>query len=393
MYAKNYLESAKYLEYAETYPHYAEEGQDLPIKFQIVNTLGTGTYSNFHGPVQCRDFLGDFVSSRKLGIPLSIYGFSVDAKKWVAFHESHFGDTGFWELKVTFPKNEYKQNFLKNSKLIFECFYFTPDYLQPHITQFLNKDLQNVLHVSFHNDFNPVGMSLYTFLIKVASYDLQNYPEIVEALTEKDILGFIKHFTSIYNNKESRYFSRIDPNMWQYLEVIVQLSCQPSSMIYLDEHKNSTSYLHNYSGFFSQFNSHKTTYDGFASVVGTALTELGEPPFFQFKPLSSRERERLHWTSFNYKNDIFTFLEDKLEKYQPAYKKISKAPTVNIQDSVVSTNSLAQFLSTGINQGTNVWLGQPVPPPTTQAPPNLEEDFLWTNVWNTAPDQEPEHEM
>ena len=54
--------------------------QDINVQFSFVTKQKDGHYRQIHTTVKCRDFLGDCIWSKKIGLPMGIYGFKYNYK-------------------------------------------------------------------------------------------------------------------------------------------------------------------------------------------------------------------------------------------------------------------------------------------------------------------------
>lgn len=285
MFHKVTRQTAHYVNRLPSFPHYAEEGQALPIKFQFYLSLPEKRYYLLHGPVKCRDFLGDVICSKHFQNRSSIYGFEADFDKWsseVLSKEEEWMSLG---LKINFPSVEHKKNFCVNFDAILTRFGFSVfdfrgnDFLNGIVTE---------LHLNVPHYINPVGLSLLTFLVKIAAHDIQNHDNLVKILNEGPVTEFIKVFTSIYSGKDAGYFSRVELDTFKWCPLICGLATNQQSFAYLNEHANNINFLHNNSGFFSQFRREHTGV--FANLVGTLINDLEQPVPFKYTPLTDEQR-------------------------------------------------------------------------------------------------------
>lgn len=320
MFNKVTRQTANYINRLPSFPHYAEEGQDLPIKFQFYLAVPDHTYVLLHGPVKCRDFLGDVICSEKFSNSSSIYGFYVNWDKWYKDTFEASGEVFGSGLKVTFPSAEKKQNFLSNWTYIFELFGWGKHSI--FINDYLNCPT-NEMHIQLPHNINPVGLSWLTFLIKIAAHDIQNHTALT---TAGSVTTFVQQFTSIYSGKDAGYFSRVDLDLFQWMGLVCGLTTSSKSFEYLAPHKDNISFLHNNSGFFSQFNKHHT--GEFANIVGTLINDLEQPVPFKYTPLSDEQRSKyLHKVSFAFYYNGTTYMVDSNKA--SAYKLAKKEKTIS----------------------------------------------------------------
>ena len=381
MFKKVTRQSATYINRLPSFPDYVEEGQDLPIKFQFFLTLPERQYYLLHGPVQCRDFLGDVVCSQHFQNRSSIWGFEVDFEKWstevLQKHEE------WWHkgLKITFPSVAHKKNFCTNFESILNRFGFSKidfrgnDYLNGGVTE---------LHLNVPLHINPVGLSWLTFLVKIASHDIQNHEELVKALQESSPTEFVKQFTSIYSGKDSGYFSRVELETFTWCRLICELAMTSMSFAYLNDHANNISFLHNNSGFFSQFRKEHTGM--FANLVGTLINDLEEPVPFKYTPLTDKQRSDLLSgvdIAFSFKGKAGIIKDNKASHftYSTKAKPTPKAESVN-QWLNVQVAADAGSIPVSINP--NPWQGVFTLPPVDDTP---EEDSIAAAsfAWTTSP--------
>lgn len=188
----------------------AEIFQSMDIKFAYVNDK----YQRVHQPCKCRDFLGDMIWSRKKGQAIQIYGLSYN------FAE-HPYDTEVTRFALNFPSSQSAENFKKNIGYIHAR---EKKYNVPTISKILDTTTPNVLIIESDKVWQSDGwkLSLYTFYIKLMSYDDVANPK----------------------SPESRYLKALTPEKeHQFLSHL--FSDFPDSL------HNELYYSHNYCGFFT----------------------------------------------------------------------------------------------------------------------------------------------
>lgn len=268
----------------ERYPTYAEEHQDFPIKFQSAFPDKTrGSYLVTHGPVICRDFLGDVAVSLKYGTKSSIYGFSVDIKNQI---ENKFRSE--LSLLLTFPDEKSKKNFELNINPVLTCFKI---YLSYSVINSLNIP-DNQLIVNFGRNISPVGLSLLTWLFKIAAKPLQDNPHIVRAIERRDLNSFLKLYVESFPGKEASYINRVSLETFiLFVPAIIEYSVGSIGFSYLSKKKNQISFVHNCSGFFAQFCDKAYSPDDLIlrRIFGTLAKALNISVTYNFTPLSREE--------------------------------------------------------------------------------------------------------
>ena len=265
----------------ETYPHYAEEGQDFPVLFESFFQNELGHYHLLHGPVKCRDFLGDIVCSYTFNNSSSIYGFETNVPEWA--QEMVIDRYG---LKVTFPTDIAAQNCIKNLNSL--LYLFKLSGISGTIEQFLSVPKREVfLTIPI---LPPVLLSLFTWIVKLSGQDLSD-ATLQACLRTGNVIQFSERFPQVHKNKDASYFSRVNPEVFLWGELMCHLCVTSQSFAYLEEHKDNISFLHNNSGFFSQF--HKQTNaestKKFRRLLGTIILCTKQQAPFEFTPLSKEE--------------------------------------------------------------------------------------------------------
>lgn len=265
----------------EKYPTYAEEHQDFPVKFQSAfSDKARGAYKVTHGPVICRDFLGDVAVSLKYGNSSSIYGFSVDIpnQKGASYRNE-------LSMLLTFPDAQFKKNFELNVNPVLICFGIALSY---SIVNSLNLP-NNQLIVNFGRNISPVGLSLLTWLFKIAAKPLQDNPDIVRSIEIRDLQSFLKLYVENFPGKEASYIQRVSLETFTlFVPGIIEYAIGPYAFTYLDSKKNQISFVHNCTGFFSQFCDKAYDPDNLIlrRIFGTFAKALNVPVTYNFTPLS-----------------------------------------------------------------------------------------------------------
>ena len=347
--AKIMKESVIFTPISKSFPHYAEEGQDFPVKFEscFASNKNSNAFYVVHGPVQCRDFLGDVACSRFFGKQYSIYGFVSNVAGWN--NEFDFSDTN-WCLRITFPKPENRIYFLENFFRIINLFNLNTNNIS--IETYLNQPA-NVALISMPTRCSPMFVSLFTFLIKISAQKMKGIEDFESAFSLGNITKFIEVFKQHYKNKDASYFDRVSPELFFYLPLIFSLATSTQAFSYLENNKDNISYLHNNSGFFSQF--HKDGYGKdqklFRRLIGTILLQTKNIVPFEFTPLPSETFENmLKGVGYNFIDTSGKLwfgrgsnLSDnsKVEIKMP--KKISKIPPSSFEQSSLGTMNIADF--------------------------------------------------
>lgn len=265
----------------EKYPTYAEEHQDFPVKFQSAfSDKARGAYKVTHGPVICRDFLGDVAVSLKYGNSSSIYGFSVDIpnQKGASYRNE-------LSMLLTFPDAQFKKNFELNVNPVLICFGIALSY---SIVNSLNLP-NNQLIVNFGRNISPVGLSLLTWLFKIAAKPLQDNPDIVRSIEIRDLQSFLKLYAENFPGKEASYIQRVSLETFMFfVPGIIEYAIGPYGFTYLDSKKDQISFVHNCTGFFSQFCDKAYDPDNLIlrRIFGTFAKALNVPVTYNFTPLS-----------------------------------------------------------------------------------------------------------
>lgn len=145
----------------------AEIFQSLDIKFALLND----NYEEVHLGIKCRDFLGDCIWSKATGKRAFIYGFTYD------YAEKPYSDNPKMSLK--FPDAESMGNFLKNIDFL----NFKEHDANLSLTAVHTTQVKNTLIVEFDKAWmeGPWKISLYTFFIKLCSYEDVTKPEDPES--------------------------------------------------------------------------------------------------------------------------------------------------------------------------------------------------------------------
>lgn len=285
MLAKVIRESYTAVPRLDVFPSYAEELQDFPVKFE---SYFQDDYNNkiiLHGPVKCRDFLGDITCSYHFRNKSSIYGFEANIPEWTNGMFIHG-----YGLKVTFPSDIAAQNCVKNLKSI--LILFGLDQLNVYVEQFLSSP-KNEVHLNFVI-LPPILLSLFTWLVKLSGQDLSD-EKLQEYLNGGNVIQFSSRFEEVHPNKDASYFSRVTPEVFLWGNLYLNLCMSPKAFAYLEEYKDNISFLHNNSGFFSQFSKQNQAQDSkkFRRLVGTIISKMGKQAPFSFNPLSEEEFQKL----------------------------------------------------------------------------------------------------
>lgn len=350
MSAKIIRESGGFISRLAEFPHYAEEGQDFPVKFQICYKNKLGQRVILHGPVQCRDFLGDIMCSSAFGSKYNIYGFESDMPVWSSLYGLLTNEP---QLRITFPKEEHKKNFLQNFYGVLMLFmYPSADIVQ--IQSFLDEP-NNVVLVDLPSRPTPMFISFFTFLVKIAGQPLQNYPDIVNALTYGEQKRFIELFQQFFPNKDASYFKRVSIDTFKLSNMIFHYAMSGTPFSYLSPQKGNISYLHNNSGFFSQFGTNNYSHDQaiFRRIIGTLASKCGTEVPFKFTPLTDEELHQLvPKTQYNFrdeKGEFWLIKSDQVEKYDDGLtpsKKVLIKKTASASSPMTIDELLSQLPST-----------------------------------------------
>ena len=268
-----------------SYPHYAEEYQDFPVKFQSAfPDKSRGTYKIIHGPVICRDFLGDVAVSLQFNLKSSIYGFSVDVQnqKGKEFRNE-------LALVLTFPSPESKKSFENNVNPLLYCFGISLSYA---VINSLNLP-DNQLIVSFGRNISPVGLSLLTWLFKIAAKPLEQNKKVYDAILSRNVELFLKLYVSAFPGKEANYISRVSPQTFAaFVPGIIDYAIGRFGFTYLQDKKSNISFVHNNTGFFAQFSDKVYGSDEpliLRRIFGTMAKAVEISVPFSFTPLSTEE--------------------------------------------------------------------------------------------------------
>lgn len=268
-----------------SYPHYAEEHQDFPVKFQSAfPDKSRGTYKIIHGPVICRDFLGDVAVSLQFNLKSSIYGFSVDVQnqKGKEFRNE-------LALVLTFPSPESKKSFENNVNPLLYCFGISLSYA---VINSLNLP-DDQLIVNFGRNISPVGLSLLTWLFKIAAKPLEQNKKVYDAILSRNVELFLKLYIEAFPGKEANYISRVSPQTFAaFVPGIIEYAVGRHGFTYLQDKKSNISFVHNNTGFFSQFSDKVYGSDEpliLRRIFGTFAKAVEIPVPFSFTPLSVEE--------------------------------------------------------------------------------------------------------
>lgn len=268
-----------------SYPHYAEEHQDFPVKFQSAfPDKSRGTYKIIHGPVICRDFLGDVAVSLQFNLKSSIYGFSVDVQnqKGKEFRNE-------LSLVLTFPSPESKKSFENNVNPLLYCFGISLSYV---VINSLNLP-DNQLIVSFGRNISPVGLSLLTWLFKIAAKPIEQNKKVYDAVLSRNVELFLKLYIEAFPGKEANYISRVSPQTFAaFVPGIIDYAVGRFGFTYLQDKKSNISFVHNNTGFFAQFSDKVYGSEEpliLRRIFGTLAKAVEIPVPFSFTPLSTEE--------------------------------------------------------------------------------------------------------
>lgn len=270
----------------EKYPTYAEEHQDFPVKFQSAfPDKSRGIYKIIHGPVICRDFLGDVAVSLQFNLKSSIYGFSVDAQnqRGKVFRNE-------LALVLTFPSPESKKSFENNVNPLLYCFGIS--LLSYTVINSLNLP-DNQLIVNFGRNISPVGLSLLTWLFKIAAKPLEQNKKVYDAVLSRNVELFLKLYIEAFPGKEASYISRVSPQTFAaFVPGIIEYAIGRFGFTYLQDKKSNISFVHNNTGFFAQFSDKVYGSDEpliLRRIFGTFAKAVEIPVPFSFTPLSVEE--------------------------------------------------------------------------------------------------------
>jgi hypothetical protein len=347
MCVKYIRESGNFIPRLRDFPSYAEEGQDFPVKFQLCFPDVNNRRVILHGPVKCRDFLGDIMCSTIFNTKYSIYGFDSNVPEWKDKYSLRVLEPS---LRVTFPKEEHKKNFLQNFYGVLMLFmYPSADIVQ--IQSFLDEP-NNVVLIDLPSRPTPMFMSFFTFLVKIAGQPLQNHPDIVNALTHGEQKRFIELFQQFFPNKDASYFKRVHIDTFKFSHMIFNYAITGTPFSYLASQKENISYLHNNSGFFSQFGSNNYSHDQsiFRRIIGTLASKCGTEVPFKFTPLTDEELHQLvPKTQYNYRNeegDLWLIKGDQVQKYRGSLNSpVKKESAKKLVDPNQPPMSIDQLLS------------------------------------------------
>lgn len=158
--------------------------QSLDIKFAWVNHK----FEEVSTPAKCRDFLGDCIWSKKTGKKAFIYDFVYNYKT------SPFDDCRF---SLKFPDEFSKTNFIKNLPYLYK----REKQAGVKLSKIFETQEKNTLVIEGSNTWINATwkISLYTFYLKVMSYD-----NAANVLSPEN--GYIKHLTG---GKETVLLSKI----------------------------------------------------------------------------------------------------------------------------------------------------------------------------------------
>jgi hypothetical protein len=171
----------------------AEIFQSLDIKFAFV-TGNSPEFKQITMPAKCRDFLGDCIFSRVKNRAVGIWGFNYNYKK-------NPYDLDAVKLSLKFPEGKEAINIFKEKA---EAFLHEKEK-QAGITQltkvYETNDKKTLVVVGDKSwQDSPWRLSLYTFYLKVASYEsekLLEHPEnnYIGYLTKPVESSLLKHVT------------------------------------------------------------------------------------------------------------------------------------------------------------------------------------------------------
>ena len=333
----------------DVFSSYAEEPQDFPVKFEsYFQDEQKNNKIILHGPVKCRDFLGDITCSYHFRNKSSIYGFEANVPEWTdGMFIQGYG------LKVTFPSDTAAQNCVKNLNIIMTLFGL--DQLNVHVEQFLASP-KNEVHLNFAL-LPPILLSLFTWLVKLSAQDLSD-KKLQDYLNEGNVIQFSSRFEEIHPNKDASYFSRVNPEVFLWGNLYLNICMSSKAFAYLEEYKDNIGFLHNNSGFFSQFSKQSQAQDSkkFRRLVGTIISKMGKQAPFSFNPLSKEEFQNLtegcflqfydfsgrSWTLVDSKILTTTEYRSTLNKEDViSYKKFKTSPTISsteIFNALAATN-------------------------------------------------------
>lgn len=322
----------------DVFPSYAEESQDFPVKFESYFQDEHNNKFILHGPVKCRDFLGDITCSYHFRNRSSIYRFEANIPEWTdGMVIQGYG------LKVTFPSDTAAQNCVKNLNIILVLFGL--DQLNVHVEQFLASP-KNEVHLNFAL-LPPVLLSLFTWLVKLSGQDLSD-KKLQDCLHGGNVIQFSSRFEEVHPNKDASYFSRVTPEVFLWGNLYLNICMSSKAFAYLEEYKDNISFLHNNSGFFSQFSKQSQAQDSkeFRRLVGTIISKMGEQAPFSFNPLSEEEFQKLTKDCFLQFHDFsgrsWTLVESKIlttTEYRNAVSKKESVFYKNVYTSSPLTNT------------------------------------------------------
>lgn len=164
--------------------------QSVVIKLAHVNS----NYEQVHQPGKCRDFLGDMMWSRYWKKPVYIYGLRYD------FSKNPY-DTEVTRLSLEFPNQVCLQNFLKNIGYLHN----REDLAGVSRSVVLETQHDQILVIEGDKAWQGCvwKLSLYTYYIKLMSYDDPNKPLAPENRYKEELTSSIEE---VYlNNIKSDY--------------------------------------------------------------------------------------------------------------------------------------------------------------------------------------------
>lgn len=150
------MNTIELVKYKEKF-YLSEIFQSLDVKFSFVNKKGEQVTS----PAKCRDFLGDCIWSYKTKKKVKIYGFEYNYK-------TKRYDTKTLRLSLEFPNTQSKEYFISNFKDIQKL--ETKYNINP--SNIIETQFKNILVIEANKVWQSASwkISLYTYLLKIASY-------------------------------------------------------------------------------------------------------------------------------------------------------------------------------------------------------------------------------
>lgn len=174
-----------------TTKNYQEAFQEFPLEFCWTSfNKNKNCFVGLHSSVKCRDFLGDFLAATLLNITYDIYNFNSKAKKQPKY------------LTVFTNRDKERKNLLK---LIINTIEY--DNGIPLTKVVYTEEYIVVLEVPDFWMQSNITLSLYTYLLKVYTWQSEPYPEKWKDLpeteetykiaTEKFLNKLLKNLTKI----------------------------------------------------------------------------------------------------------------------------------------------------------------------------------------------------